>query len=167
MANTFELIAATTVGSGGASTIDFTSIPSTFTDLCLQVSLRGNSFQDWGNITINGGGTAVSMRQILNNSGSVISQAYSPLRFQCNPSSYTANTFSSASLYIPNYANTSYNKSMSVDGTQENNGTATGQNLAAGLWASTAAINQITVTPDGGGTFVQYSTAYLYGVKNA
>jgi hypothetical protein len=36
MANTFELIASSTVGSGGAANIDFTSIPATYTDLCLK-----------------------------------------------------------------------------------------------------------------------------------
>jgi hypothetical protein len=39
MANTFELIASSTVGSGGAANIDFTSIPATFTDLCLSIHL--------------------------------------------------------------------------------------------------------------------------------
>jgi hypothetical protein len=167
MANTYVKIATVTVGSGGASTIDFSSIPATYTDLLLQVSLRGDGFQNWGDITVNGGATAISMLHLLNNSGSAISQAYSPLRFTCNPSTYTANTFSSASLYIPNYANTSYNKSMSVDGVQENNSTTNAQNIAAGLWASTTAINRVTVTPDGGGNFVQYTTALLYGISKS
>ena len=30
MANTFELISSVTVGAGGAASIDFTSIPSTY-----------------------------------------------------------------------------------------------------------------------------------------
>ena len=167
MANTYELISSVTVGAGGAASIDFTSITATYTDLCLEVSLRGDSSQNWGNITVNGGGTAISMLHLMNNNGSPISQAYSPLRFACNPSTFTSSTFSNDSMYIPNYANTSYNKSMSVDGVQENNSTTNAQNLAAGLWASTAAINRVTITPDGGGNFVQYSTAYLYGVKNA
>jgi hypothetical protein len=148
-----------------ASSVTFDNIPQTgYTDLKIVASLRGDGGQNWGNITVNGGSTAISMSHILNNSGSVISQAYSPLRFQCNPSSYTANTFSNAELYIPNYANTSYSKSMSVDGTQENYGTTIGQHIAAGLWASNSAITTITVTPDGGGNFVANSTFSLYGV---
>jgi hypothetical protein len=158
---------AQVAGALGATSLDFTSIPSTYTDLVLVASLRGTSTENWGNITINGGATAISMLHLLNNNGSVISQAYSPLRFTCNPFTYTSNTFSSASLYIPNYANTSTNKSMSVDGVQENNSTTNAQNLAAGLWANTSAINRITITPDGGGSFAQHSTAYLYGVSNA
>ena len=40
MATTFTKIASVTVGSGGASSIDFTSIPSTYTDLCVKLSTR-------------------------------------------------------------------------------------------------------------------------------
>ena len=40
MANTFQLISSTTVGAGGASSIDFTSIPSTYTDLVIKWSGR-------------------------------------------------------------------------------------------------------------------------------
>ena len=40
MANTYTLISSVTVGSGGASSIDFTSIPATYTDLCLVWSGR-------------------------------------------------------------------------------------------------------------------------------
>jgi hypothetical protein len=40
MANTFTLIASSTVGSGGAASIDFTSISSTYTDLVVKLSLR-------------------------------------------------------------------------------------------------------------------------------
>jgi hypothetical protein len=148
-----------------ASSLTFDNIPqSGYTDLKVVASLRGDSSQDWGNITFNGGGTAISMRHILNNSGSVISQAYSPLRFMCVTNSYTASTFSSAEMYIPNYSSTTANKSVSVDGTQENNSTTNGQNLAAGLWASNSAITTITVTPDGGGNFVAGSSMSLYGL---
>ena len=37
MATTFFKIASATVGSGGASSIDFTSIPQTYTDLVFVV----------------------------------------------------------------------------------------------------------------------------------
>ena len=42
MPNTFTLIASSTVGAGGASSIDFTSIPSTYTDLVIKASLRSD-----------------------------------------------------------------------------------------------------------------------------
>ena len=37
---TFTKIASATVGSGGASSIEFTSIPSTYTDLVIKLSMR-------------------------------------------------------------------------------------------------------------------------------
>ena len=42
MPNTYIKIASITVGSGGASSVSFTSIPSTYTDLCLLSSARTN-----------------------------------------------------------------------------------------------------------------------------
>jgi hypothetical protein len=39
----YNLIATTTVGSGGAASIDFTGIPQTYTDLFLVSSLRSNA----------------------------------------------------------------------------------------------------------------------------
>ena len=55
MANTFVLLASTTVGSGGASSIDFTSIPATYTDLVVKVSGRIDYAQtgDYFKITFN------------------------------------------------------------------------------------------------------------------
>jgi len=40
MANTYTLIASSTVGSGGAATVSFSSITATYTDLCLLASVR-------------------------------------------------------------------------------------------------------------------------------
>jgi hypothetical protein len=152
--------------TGNTTSITFSNIPQNYTDLKVVASLRADSTQNWGDITFNGGATAISMRHILNNGGSVISQAYSPLRFQCNTSSYTANTFSNAEMYVTNYTSSS-SKSISMDGTQETNGSTIGQHLAAGLWASSSAVTSITITPDGGtGTFVAGSTVTLYGVSN-
>ena len=78
----------------------------------------------------------------------------------------TASTFANGEIYIPNYAGSTY-KSLSADSVTETNATGAVRAFHATLWSNTAAINQITLTPDAGGNFVQYSTAYLYGVKNA
>jgi hypothetical protein len=164
MPNTLIPIQTYTLVSA-ASSITFANIPQSYTDLKVVASLRANSTQNWGDITFNGGGTAISMRHVLNNSGSAISQAYSPLRFQCNTDSYTANTFSSAEMYVVNYTSSNA-KSVLMDGTQENSSSSTGQHIAGGLWNSSSAVTSITITPDGGGTFVIGSTVTLYGVSN-
>jgi hypothetical protein len=169
MANTYEIIASSTVGSGGASSIDFTSIPSTYTDLKLVLSTK-NSRADGPvfatlQISFNGVTTNRSRRNINNNSGVVDSDSGSDIISVGTSSSATANTFDNIEIYIPNYAS-SNNKSMSIDSTTENNGTGVYQLLEAGLWSNSSAINQITITV-GIWNFVQNSTAYLYGIKNS
>ena len=169
MANTFELIASSTVGSGGAASIDFTSIPSTFTDLCIKVSARGAFAGIGGSILVqfNGVTTNLSSR-ILEGSGSS-AYSYTGSTSIANAgitnANNTANTFGNAEIYIPNYAGGA-NKSLSVDGTGENNATENYQGLTAGLWSNTSAITAIKLLINAT-TFVQHSTAYLYGVKNA
>jgi len=79
----------------------------------------------------------------------------------------TANTFGNDELYIPNYTGSTY-KSISSDTVSESNGSAPSDAIAslwAGLWNNTAAITSITLSPGAGGTFVQYSTFHLYGIK--
>jgi hypothetical protein len=83
-----------------------------------------------------------------------------------NGASSTSSTFSNGEFYIPNYAG-STNKSISMDLVMENNATAGYQSLTAGLWSNTSAITSIKLQSANGFNFVIYSTAYLYGVKNA
>jgi hypothetical protein len=167
MANTFELIASSTVGAGGASSIDFTSIPSTFTDLCVKVSVRCSQSQIYGEfqIAFNNTGTSFSTRLLEGNGGSVASYTSFRRIGVATGANATASTFGNAEIYIPNYSGSTI-KSFTADGVSENNGTSAWTDLVAGLWSNTAAINQVTVSPETG-TFLQYSTAYLYGVKNA
>jgi hypothetical protein len=169
MANTFELIASSTVGSGGASSIDFTSIPSTYTDLCIVASVRfANSFTTQGlAVKFNTLTTNQSVRILYGNGSAAGSYTDTTVFANANANSSTANTFGNFQLYIPNYAG-SNNKSMSIDAVSENNATASSQDLVATLWSASAAINAISLYNYGSATtFMQYSTAYLYGVKNA
>jgi hypothetical protein len=39
--------------------------------------------------------------------------------------------------------------------------------LAGGLWSSTSAITSITISDFSSNTIIQYSTFYLYGIKNS
>jgi hypothetical protein len=171
MANTFELIASYTVGASPVTSIDFSSIPSTYTDLCFKISARitrSGVVTDIMNISFNGASTNESSRRLEGNGSSASSASNSLLlAYQASSTDATASTFGNGEVYIPNYAGTIWNKSFSNDGVSENNGTTAFAGLAANLWSNTAAINQVTFTPDGGTNFVQYSTIYLYGVKNA
>ena len=159
------LISTVTVGAGGAASIDFTSIPGTYTDLMLQINVRTNRAltEDWVLLTLNGSTSTFSSR-ILRGSGSATS-SFTQVRTlgDAPAATATSNTFSNQSLYIPNYAG-STNKSWSVDSVSENNGTTAWQYLIAGLWSTTSAITSLSIAPEVGTAFVQYSTASLYGI---
>ena len=171
MANTFELIASSTVGSGGAASIDFTSIPSTYTDLVLKVSGRSSNAANEANcsISFNGSTANFSSKALYGDGASVASFTRSDNTniFLVTAATNTASTFGNAEFYFPNYAG-SANKSFSVDDVTEGNMTNAYAQFHAGLRSNTAAINQITLITQGAGAlFVQHTTAYLYGVKNA
>lgn len=172
MANTFELISAVTVGSGGASSIDFTSIPSTYTDLAIVSNTRSGTAAAATDLQfrINGNTSSIySFRGLYGFSGGAGSfsgtNTYGVIG-QIPAATSTASTFDSSSLYIPNYAG-STNKSYSIDNAWESNSTTNWQlNLFAGLFSNTSAITSLSFFP-AAGSFVQYSSIYLYGVKNA
>jgi restriction endonuclease S subunit len=169
MPNTFIKIASVTVGSGGSSSLDFTSIPQTYTDLCLKISTRDNAASVQNNIIfkINGVTTSQSLRYLLGTGSGTSSVSDTPIYFASNANNSTSNTFSNIDVYIPNYASTSVNKSVSVDSVSENNATAAYAQLTAGLYASNTAITSISITGNASSTFLQYSTATLYGIKNS
>ena len=172
MANTFELISSSTVGVSGATDITFSSIPGTYTDLCLQLSLRNSrsaQVQQEGLITFNGTTSGYSERYLRGSGSAAISGSGSGANFSLNgfpAAGATASTFGSANIYIPNYAG-STNKSVSAEFIGENNATEAYIYLDAMLWSNAAAITSINIAAGSTYTWVQYSTAYLYGVKNA
>jgi hypothetical protein len=169
MPTTYEAIATVTVGSGGASSISFSSIPATYTDLVIKVSSR-SAFSTFINdpilATFNGSTSNFSAIYLTTNGSSLFSGTFARDIGDSASSSATSNTFSSNDIYIPNYAG-STNKSYSVDHVLENNATSTNMGFVAGLWSNTAAITSITLTSNNGSNFLQYSTATLYGIKNS
>lgn len=171
MANTFIKIASVTVGSGGASTITFSSIPSTYTDLVILSSLRDtNAIVGNAGIRVifNGSGSGFSTRWIYGNGTTVLSTTDSGgwIRVgQVPGANATANTFSNDYIYIPNYTS-SNNKSLSADSVMENNATESYMTLTAGLWSNTAVITQVQLQSNST-AWAQYSSATLYGIKNS
>jgi hypothetical protein len=166
MATTFTKIASVSVGLLGAASIDFTSIPSTYTDLVVKLSGR-SSYVGGGNPSLYikpNGSVASSERRVYGNGSAAVSNANLGGDWVTS-TSMTANTFSSAELYFPNYASTTISKSISLDNVMENNATQSQASLMAGLVNSTSAITSLTFATDG--NFTQYSTATLYGIKNS
>jgi len=176
MPNTFELIASYTA-TGSVSSIDFTSIPSTFTDLCVQFSVRATNSSSsraedtlvvaLNNDTTGGNYTVRYLRGNGSGAGSGTATGYAgSYAGEFNGSTSTASTFTSGMIYLPNYAGSS-NKSFSIDIVQEANQTTAYMQLHANLWNNTAAVNRLTFSNYNSNTFAANSTAYLYGVKNA
>jgi len=174
MPTTYTKIATVTVGSGGASSIAFSSIPNTFTDIKLVISARTNqsAYNDNSIVLFNSDAGANYTSRRLNAEGSTVdsSTATSQNGFyylNFNGSSATSNTFCNNEMYIPNYTS-SNQKSFSVDRAIENNSSTLNLiSIFAGIWTGTAAITSISIAPYYGTLFVQHSTATLYGIKNS
>jgi hypothetical protein len=171
MANTYTLISSVTVGAGGAATISFSSIPSTYTDLVLYTSLRstttGNANDRAAIVTFNGSSSNYSARRLYAYDGTTTgSDSSTGIDIYYSGTTGTINTFSNDFVYLSNYASAS-NKAVSVDNASEQNSSVKNWlALYAWRWADSAAITSITLTPDAG-NFAQYSSAYLYGISNA
>jgi hypothetical protein len=178
MANTMTKIASITVTSG-VNPVTFTSIPQTYTDLIVKISARAGGATDAGQgfyVQINGSATAVYSATKVQYYDTVVrsyrnSANNAWLEIPLDNAANTANVFSSAEIYIPNYSNTSNYKSGIIDSVKEQNGTGgafTYSSLEAVLWRSTAAITQLEIGTNitsplyyGGSTFT------LYGIKNS
>lgn len=169
MAVTYRLIQTISVGSGGAASIDFTSIPATYTDLKLVFSIRTNragATVDALGLKINNVSTNQSMRILYADGSSVGSQTDTTINTAVVASTATASVFGNGEFYIPNYAG-STNKSVSAESVNENNATLNYMYMVAGLWSQTTAINQLTLYSINSATIQQYSSASLYGIKNS
>jgi hypothetical protein len=173
MANTYIALATTTVGSGGASTIEFSNIPQTYTDLHLLISIRqsvAGEFNSGSYVRFNNNSsTSYSRKSLYGDGTSPGTGNYSSLTYgwwswNGNPTAgNTANTFTNAEIYIPNYTGSTA-KSFMTNQVSENNTTLAIIETNASLWNNTSAITSITIGPESG-NFVQYSTATLYGIK--
>ena len=168
MATTYEAIATYEVGASGAANIEFTSIAADWTDVCILLSARSTraATQDTATIQFNGNASNYSMRRLYADGSTAYSDNDTSLPTgHYSAANATANTFGNVIIYIPNYASSNY-KSVSSEGVAETNGTTVFMSMVAGLWSNTSAITSIKLTPFSG-SFVQYSTATLYGIKNS
>lgn len=162
---TMTLIETKTLVSAAAS-IEFTSIPQTFTDLVVLLSCRTDraDILDGINGNINGSSANFTTRNLIGDGSTASSNTTSVGTLGlATGSTSTANTFGNTAVYIPNYT-AATNKSISADQVMENNATSSFQILRAILWSNTAAITSITFVPQVGTNLVAGSTISLYGI---
>lgn len=164
MPNTFTLISTTTLGSNAAS-IELTSIPATYTDVVIKLSLRGTGADTsfFSTIFFNSSSANFTSRSLVGSGSAASSSSRTDALLYFVGANATSNTFSNSEIYIPNYAG-STNKSFSIDGVSENNATAGRQEIWAGLWSQTAAITSFKITAGESTNFVTGSTVSIYGI---
>jgi hypothetical protein len=183
MPNTYTLIQSVTVGSGGAATVSFGSIPQTYTDLTIVGSVRSTSTTSntgeydpiayrfnsttsgYTARTLQGDGSTASSATLSTATGSAGGTYGRINNSGINNSLSGTSLFSSFNWYIPNYAG-STNKSWSFEYVEERNVTASFIEMTAGLWSNTAAITEITLGLVVA-NYAQYSSFSLYGIKNS
>jgi len=167
MANTHKLIKHTTVGSGGVATITFTSIPQTYTDLKLFISLRSTRVaQNNDDVFVDfNASTADQVTKYIQSDGSGIGSFTDTRMGVLIPgSTATALIWGIGEMYIPNYT-VAVNKASMMDAFMENNTTQSYGRVSGFNWNQTTAITEIKLTC-ADGLFVEYSSATLYGIKN-
>jgi len=172
----FESIATTTVGSGGTLSVDFTSIPSTYTHLQIRAIARSSTAGDQDSVAIrfnsdtgsnyaahymygNGDGNAYASNSINTSSG---------LAMYIAGDTASANIFGAGVIDILDYANTNKFKTIRSLTGDDRNGAGDSW-FASSHWRSTSAITSISLFSGNGGErkMMQYSSFALYGIKSA
>lgn len=172
--NSYESISTVSLSSAGASSISFTSIPSTYKHLQLRLLLRCDSGAGYGNVALlrfNGSSTSIyAYHTFLTLDGSTVYADYDINRTNIPtmrmPSGFfAANIFGAGVIDILDYADTNKFKTTRTLGSFNANTSTCTVNLSSGLWRSTSAINEITITDDSAAGFARYSHVGLYGIK--
>lgn len=175
MATTYEAIAEVIVGSGGASTVSFTSIPSTYKDLEVKFSTRTSGSSGFSvnlKATFNGATSRYYEELLYNAAGSVASTFKSDadpyLNWTILGQNDGTSTWASGKFYIPDYRS-GIGKAIYTQYVSEDNTTSPWTMINAALWnpVTNAAITSMTFTPFSGTTIVEHSSFYLYGIKNS
>lgn len=179
MANTFQYINKVQLASNVTS-VTFSSIPQTYTDLLLICSGRsdvGGQGDGW-RFAYNGTNNTDSSLRInayADSSSTSLNTDTSNNFVFTSGNAWTANSFGVNYYIIPNYTSTSRAKvaigSSYWGGTNPASGRGLLVNISGGLASgvNTTAVNSITITgPDSGGTnMLNGSTFYLYGITKA
>lgn len=164
----FQSIATTTVGSGGSSTITFSSIPSTYKHLQVRYIARATNTEYIGLQMNSDTGSNYSFHSLSGNGATAYgnggaSRANIIMNLYTGTST-TANIFNAGVLDILDYANTNkYTTARALTGCDFNGSGAI--ELMSGSWLNTAAVTTLTFYRPIGGNFEQYTQFALYGIK--
>ena len=168
-ANSYESISTVTVGSGGSSTVTFSSIPSTYTHLQLRfIAKAGGANAIYFRFNNDSGSNYTRHRLTADGSSAAASGSASQTQiytFGIAGLPTATSTFGVGVADILDYANTNkYKTFRQLDGADAN-GSGTIE-LVSGLWMNTNAITEINIGLDAN-SFSQYSQFALYGIKGS
>jgi hypothetical protein len=164
MATTCKLMAKVSLGSD-TTTITFSTIPATYTDLFLTLSGRTSRASVLGQVVVKFNSVSSTVRNLIGD-GSGASSSTNVGDLYVSGSNATASTFGSIEIYIPNYTGTTQ-KSWSGFGVGETNASSSYISVTAGLVNHTSAITDIELSTTDGHSYKSGSTAYLYGITKA
>ena len=158
----YESIQTVTVGSGGASSVSFTSIPSTYKHLQIR-TINGSPTGGSGAVAITSSGATFAYRHYLYGTGSSVASGGDTSNSILADTVNSPNIFSANIIDILDYTNVNKNKTIrNLCGTDLN---GSGSILFfSALLTSTSIITDITLTPTSS-SFSQYSSFALYGIK--
>jgi hypothetical protein len=170
--NSYESIATVTVGSGGQSSISFTSIAATYKHL--QIRLigridRSGEANDFFTIRFNGDTAANYSWHALEGSGTTVyaesgTSTALPRNGDITATTATASMFGVGVVDILDYTNTNkYTTVRSFTGRDQNGSGWVW--FGSSNWRNTAAVTSIDVLPTYGTSFQQYTQFALYGIK--
>lgn len=163
--NTYIAIASTTLTTT-ASSVTFSSIPSTYTDLVLVCNLGSTTALQAIIMRANGDTGSNYQYMMMRGNGSTTSverqSSQTQVRIAVAVDTSTGAGDENIITHIMKYANTSTFKPFIGRANQA--GTATELNTS--VWRSTSAINQLDIGLTGS-TFVSGSTFNLYGIASA
>jgi hypothetical protein len=162
--NSYESIATVLVGSGGSSSISFSSIPSTFTHLQIR-AISKNSSSINSNSVLSLNGNAIGYRHFLfGNGSSTGAGAAANGEGVISATSSVSNVFGAFVMDILDYTNTNKNKTVRVLQGVDENGSGVMAFNSFLYSTNTNAITSLTLTSSGT-SFVQHSQFALYGIK--
>lgn len=159
---------ATLVGDGSATSLTFSSIPSTYTHLQIRAITNDASGEEVG-IRLNGDTATNYSHHYLRGTGATATASGSATQARINFMGVTANSTTIMGVTIIDlidYASTTKYKTVRAFMGYENNSAGIVY-LSSGLWQSTSAVTSLTVLNIGGFAFGTQTTFALYGIKGA
>lgn len=171
LGGSYESIETVTVGSGGSSSISFSSIPSTYKHLQIRILARTNrsATVDPMNLRFNSdSGSSYTHHAVYGDGASTAAEGLGTQTgikfYRAAGNTATSGIFGTAVVDILDYANTNKYKTVRYLGGIDQNGSGE-IFLGSGLFFVTNAITTLTITPFVGTSFSQYSSFALYGIN--